>query len=46
MLMNDNLESNEFDEENISTEELINVQKELINYSDLYKNTICGVLYV
>jgi hypothetical protein len=46
MLMNDNLESNEFDEENISTEELINVQEELINYSDLYKNTICGVLYV
>jgi hypothetical protein len=44
--MNDNLESNEFDEENISTEELINVQEELINYSDLYKNTICGVLYV
>ena len=44
--MNDNLESNEFDEENISTEELINVQEELINYSNLYKNTICGVLYV
>jgi hypothetical protein len=44
--MNDNLESNEFDEENISTEELINVQEELINFSDLYKNTICGVLYV
>ncbi len=44
--MNDNLESNEFDEENISTEELINVQEELINYSDLYKNTVCGVLYV
>lgn len=44
--MNDNLESNEFDEENISTEELINVQEELINFSDLYKNTVCGVLYV
>ena len=44
--MNDNLELNEFDEESISNEELISVQEELINYSDLYKNTVCGVLYV
>ena len=44
--MNDNLESNEFDKENISDEEFMNTQEELINFSDLYKNTICGVLYV
>lgn len=44
--MNDNLESNEFDKENISDEEFMNTQEELINFSDLYKNTVCGVLYV
>ena len=44
--MNDNLESNEFDKENISDEEFMNTQEELINFSNLYKNTVCGVLYV
>ena len=44
--MNDNLESNEFDKENISDEEFMNTQEELINFSDIYKNTVCGVLYV
>lgn len=44
--MNDNLELNEFDEENISNEEFMNTQEELINFGDIYKNTVCGVLYV
>jgi hypothetical protein len=29
-----------------SDEEFMNTQEELINFSDLYKNTVCGVLYV
>ena len=44
--MNDNLELNEFDEESISNEEFMNTEEELINFSDIYKNTVCGVLYV